>query len=249
MPASCPAFAERVDAATKGSLVAATAVLAGLIKGPVVLGLLWFLTACWALTLNKNTLFVKAHAAVLALYALACGFALGIGVGLEAGVGPVALGIPFLRGLCLLNVVLVLALSSKVEDLMGVLERLRLPFVIYLPAAVMIRFVPTFLDDVRMVRDSLRMKGVDARFWLAHPIEAARMALMPLLFRALRSSENLGLAAEMKSVAGRLSPRPRSALNKETRRTRAAAVLGAAATLLAWIFFGDMFVPAVGMPG
>lgn len=249
MPASCSVFPDRVDAATKCVLVALTAVLAGLLKGPVPLLVLWLMTLLWAVTLKRISLLVKVHAAVLALFGIACGFAMGIGVGAEAGVGPVALGAPFLRGLAMLNVVLVLALSSKVEDLMAVLEKLRLPFVVYLPAAVMIRFIPTFMDDVRMVRAALRMKGVDARFWLAHPLEGARMALMPVLFRALRSSENLGLAAEMKGVTGRLTPKPCPPAGWETRRARWCAAAATAVTVASWAFFGDWLVPEVSMPG
>lgn len=244
-----PAFPERVDAGTKCAIVAATAVLAGLLKGPVPLVLLWLLTLGWASMLGRAALLVKVHAVVAVLFAVACGFAMGIGVGAEAGVGPAALGAPFLRGLALLNVVLVLALSSKVEDLMAVLERLRLPFVVYLPAAVMIRFIPTFMEDVRMVRAALRMKGVDARFWASHPLEGARMALMPVLFRALRSSENLGLAAEMKGVTGRLSPKPRPPVTKAVRAARRGAAAAVLLTIVVWATMGELFVPDVAMPG
>ena len=238
MPDSSRVFAERVDAATKCTLVAVAAVLAALMKGPVPLGVLWASSLVWALTLARPLLLVKAHAVVLALWGVACLFVLGIGIGDKAGVGPVGLGIPFVRGLCILNTVLVLALSSKVEDLMAVLERLRLPFVVYLPAAVMIRFIPTFMDDLKMVADALRLKGVDSRFWVTHPLQAVRMAFMPVLFRALKSAENLGLAAQMKGVTGRLTPKPR----------RAAAGF-VALSVAAWVLWGDLFVPAVGMPG
>lgn len=242
-------FPERVDAATKCVLVGVTAVLAGILKGPVPLIVLWALTLAWAATLRRPALLVKVHAVVLVLFAVACGFAMGITVGGDAVVSPAALGAPFLRGLAMLNVVLVLALSSKVEDLMAVLENLRLPFVVYLPAAVMIRFIPTFMDDVRMVRAALRMKGIDARFWLAHPLEGARMALMPVLFRALRSSENLGLAAEMKGVTGRLTPKPRPPVSGETRTTRRAAFLATVVTVVVWLTLGDWMAPEVAMPG
>lgn len=249
MPDSSRVFAERVDAATKCTLVAVAAVLAALMKGPVPLGVLWASSLVWALTLARPLLLVKAHAVVLALWGVACLFVLGIGIGDKAGVGPVGLGIPFVRGLCILNTVLVLALSSKVEDLMAVLERLRLPFVVYLPAAVMIRFIPTFMDDLKMVADALRLKGVDSRFWGTHPLQAVRMAFMPVLFRALKSAENLGLAAQMKGVTGRLTPKPRRALSGESVTARMAAAGFVALSVAAWVLWGDLFVPAVGMPG
>ena len=249
MPASSRVVAERVAAATKCTLVAVAAVLAALMKGPVPLGVRWASSLVWALTLARPLLLVKAHAVVLALWGVACLFVLGIGIGDKAGVGPVGLGIPFVRGLCILNTVLVLALSSKVEDLMAVLERLRLPFVVYLPAAVMIRFIPTFMDDLKMVADALRLKGVDSRFWVTHPLQAVRMAFMPVLFRALKSAENLGLAAQMKGVTGRLTPKPRRALSGESVTARLAAAGFVALSVAAWVLWGDLFVPAVGMPG
>ena len=89
----------------------------------------------------------------------------------------------------------------------------------------MIRFIPTFMDDVRMVRAGAADEGIDARFWVGAPVGGgARMALMPVLFRALRSSENLGLAAEMKGVTGRLTPKPLSARLGETLHARRACV-------------------------
>lgn len=249
MPGSCRVSAERIDAATKCTLVAAAAVLAALMKGPVPLTVLWFSTLLWAMTLARPMLLVKAHTVVAGLLGVACLFVLGIGIGDKAGVGPVGLAIPFIRGLCILNTVLVLALSSKVEDLMAILERLRLPFVVYLPAAVMIRFIPTFMADIRRVADALRLKGVDARFCLAHPLEAVRMAFMLVLFRALKSAENLALAAQMKGVTGRLAAKPSEKLTRESRLARLVALAALAASVAAWVLWSNLYVPAAGMPG
>ena len=59
----------------------------------------------------------------------------------------------------MMNVVMVLALTTRVEDLLGTLERLHLPFVVFLPAVVMLRFIPTFTNDIRQVWETLRIRG------------------------------------------------------------------------------------------
>ena len=113
--------------------------------------------------------------------------------------------IPFLRGLSMMNVVMVLALTTRVEDLLLTLERMKLPFVIFLPTAVMLRFIPTFANDIKQVWETLRIKGwpLGPAMLTLHPILSARLILAPILFRALKSSETLGVAAELKGMGAR----------------------------------------------
>ena len=60
-----------------------------------------------------------------------------------------SLSIPFLRGLTMMNVILPLAFSTRIQSVLWALQSMRLPFCIYLPAAVMLRFIPTFANDIR----------------------------------------------------------------------------------------------------
>lgn len=110
--------------------------------------------------------------------------------------------IPFLRGLTMMNLVMGLALSTKIENIMAALAQLRLPFVITLPSTVMVRFIPTFAHDVSQVWETLKIRGWRLNFSMlcAHPFLCARLIFTPILFRALKSSEALGVAAELKGL-------------------------------------------------
>ena len=112
------------------------------------------------------------------------------------------LAVPFLRGLVMLNVILPLALTSRIQDLLTALKGLRLPFCIYIPGAVMIRFIPTFMNDIKQIAETLKIRGYNLTFgeMFRHPLLMLRLIFAPLLFRSLRTSEELGMAAELKGL-------------------------------------------------
>lgn len=113
-----------------------------------------------------------------------------------------AMLVPFLRILVMLHVILPLALSSRVQTMLHALRSLRLPFCIYLPTAVAFRFLPAFQHDIKQVAESLRIRGYRVTPWslTRHPLLSLRLLFTPLLFRSLRSSEDLGIAAELKGL-------------------------------------------------
>ena len=112
------------------------------------------------------------------------------------------LAVPFLRGLTMLNVVLPLAFTTRVQNILQSLQSLRLPFCIYLPAAVMIRFIPTFANDVKQVWESLKIRGwhLNPLTCTIHPVMTTRLLFAPMLFRSLKTSDELGIAAELKGL-------------------------------------------------
>lgn len=125
--------------------------------------------------------------------------------------------IPFLRGLTMMNLVMGLALSTKIENIMAALSQLRLPFVITLPSTVMIRFIPTFAHDVSQVWETLKIRGWQLNFKMLcfHPLLCARLIFTPILFRALKSSEALGVAAELKGLDRGLGQHAATAFSSE----------------------------------
>ena len=120
------------------------------------------------------------------------------------------LAVPFLRGAVMLNVVLPLALTCRIQALLTALKSLHLPFCIYIPGAVMIRFIPTFMNDIKQVAETLKIRGYNLSFgeMFRHPLMMLRLLFTPLLFRSLRTSEELGIAAELKGLEadGRFVP-------------------------------------------
>ncbi|MCG8632174.1 MAG: energy-coupling factor transporter transmembrane protein EcfT [Desulfobacterales bacterium] len=109
---------------------------------------------------------------------------------------------PFLRVLILVNTILALAVSSRIQDIMASLKSFGLPFFIYLPTAVMVRFIPEFINDVKLIRESMQIKGFrpGLGFVTFHPFLVIRLLVVPLTIRALRSADTLSVAAELKGM-------------------------------------------------
>lgn len=154
-----------------------------------------------------------------------------------------ALLIPFLRVLVMLQVVLPLALSVRLQAMLSALQSLKLPFCIYLPTAVVFRFLPSFGHDIRQIAESLRLRGFRLSPWslTLHPVIGLRLLFTPLLLRALRSAEDLGIAAELKGLDGRRRPtpyRPSAWTKADSTLTTAAAAVSALA-LSCQLFWGS----------
>ena len=112
------------------------------------------------------------------------------------------LAMPFLRGASVMNVVMPMALTIRVQSLLTTLQNMHLPFVIYLPGAVMIRFVPSFINDIKQVFEAMKIRGfeVSLKNIVRHPLLLIRLTFTPLVFMSLRTSEDLGVAAELKGI-------------------------------------------------
>lgn len=174
------------------------------IQSTLALGVLALVSLVYALAHGRVRILAVAWCGVGVMFAIAMGcvriiliFWPEIG---EAGLGPFFN--PFLRILVLVNTVFALAVSSRTQDLMTGLKTLGLPFVIYLPASVMIRFIPEFINDVKLIRESMRIKGFNPgiQFVTLHPFLVVRLLVVPLTIRALRSADTLSVAAELKGM-------------------------------------------------
>lgn len=167
-----------------------------------------------ALLTLASLVYALAHGRVKVLAVAWCGVGLmfcmamacvRIMVAFWPGLGDAGLGSfinPFLRILILVNTILALAVSCRIQEVMASLRFLGLPFVIYLPAAVMVRFIPEFINDVKLIRESMRIKGFrpGIRFVTVHPFLVVRLLVVPLTIRALRSADTLSVAAELKGM-------------------------------------------------
>lgn len=245
-----------VDVRIKIAVIAAAAVCTVWASSLVAQVVLAAASLCYALLLRRAALLAVLYvlmAAMMGLSAL-CAWAMepllpGLG-----GVSSQALLIPFLRGLTMMHVVLALAMTTRIEELLSTLERMRVPFYIFLPTAVMLRFIPTFTQDIRQVWETLRIKGWPMGFWMltTRPLLSARLVLAPILFRALKSSETLGVAAELKGMGSRertLRADAR-AMSSVDARVLAMLILTVTATLASevWLSHWWQFGSSVAMP-
>jgi energy-coupling factor transport system permease protein len=197
------------------SLAASLAVV--FLNHPVPLAVLACASALYALSLKRPLILLVVYGAVIFMWLVAVAMVAGLHA-VWHEVPPLEIDkllAPFLRTAVMVNAALTLALSSRIQTLLATLKAIRLPFSIYVPLAAMIRFLPTFIEDVRQINECLRTRGhrLAPVGVFAHPLLTVRLLLMPLLFRSLRSSDELGMAAELKGLgsAGRMTPmkRPR----------------------------------------
>jgi energy-coupling factor transport system permease protein len=112
--------------------------------------------------------------------------------------------IPFMRLSISINAIIPLAFNSKLSELISTLNKLRLPGLIKLPLIITIRFIPTFINDLKQLRQAVRIRfrGVNGYgFWLLRPFLWSRVFFMPLVVRLIRSTDELALAAELKGLS------------------------------------------------
>ncbi|WP_443743643.1 energy-coupling factor transporter transmembrane component T family protein [Sutterella sp.] len=245
---------QHLDARTKLMVTLAAAVLTVACGGALSQLVLCAATLVYALFLKRPGLLAVLYGAMAVMMAVAALFGLLLEQWFPAmgGLTLKALFIPFLRGLSMMNVVMVLALTTRVEDLLATLERIRLPFCIFLPTAVMLRFIPTFTNDIKQVWETLKIRGwpVGPVMMTMRPLLCARLVLAPVLFRALKSSETLGVASELKGLG---TTKRTMRMDGRTMTRADVVVLGvltltAVLTLLAEVFLKHIWAAPVAMP-
>ncbi len=205
-------WVHRLDVRTKMGMTALASLAVVAMNGPAALGLATVASVLYALSLKRYKILLTVYLLV-ALMGVA---AMAMMAGMHAlwpqtsALEPVKLALPFLRTAVVLNVSLAMALSSSSQSLMATLKHLRLPFTLYVPLSIMIRFVPTFVEDVRQITECLRTRGhrLTPAAMIFSPKLTVRLLLMPMLFRSMRSADELGIAAELKGLgaASRLTP-------------------------------------------
>lgn len=174
------------------------------LQSPEALGFLTVASSLYVLNLKRYAMIMICYIAMVFMWLTAIGFMAVMHLVspkipvLEAS----KMMVPFLRTGIMFNTVLGLALSSRIRTLLTALKNLRLPVWLYIPAAVMIRFIPTFVKDVRQIHETMRIRGYSLNpvFIIRRPLLSVRLMAAPVLFRALRSADDLGVAAELKGL-------------------------------------------------
>lgn len=148
-----------------------------------------------------------------------------------------SLGVPYLRMLVSVNLLLMLSTSTPVQELFNRMQRMHLPRIIRIPISVAIRFIPTFMDDCGQIRDASRLRpgrGIGG-IW--------RTLAVPLIFRTLFSADDLAVAAELKGIGqSRPLPKENKPFGSASMLVLSAAVLVLSAAVLLQIY-GPQFAP------
>lgn len=88
--------------------------------------------------------------------------------------------------------------TTRPGDLVAALRRLCLPNAIIIPAIVLLRFFPTIAHDYRMIRSSMKLRGI-CGFW-RHPMRSLEYVLVPLLMNAANVARDLTISALTKGM-------------------------------------------------
>lgn len=197
-------FVFGLDVRTKILICLAMSVAVIFLKSTAALGFLTLASLAYVLDLGRYRVVAVCYIAVCLMWLFSIGFMrlMHMLTPVIPVTEPAKMLIPFLRTTVMINTVLVLALSSRIQTLLTSLKSFRLPIWLYIPSAVMIRFIPSFIKDVRQIHETMRIRGYSLNpfFILAHPRLSIRLMAAPIIFRALRSADDLGVAAELKGV-------------------------------------------------
>lgn len=95
--------------------------------------------------------------------------------------------------------------TTSAHALIHGLRRWHVPEQLLLTLAVMLRFLPTLPYSYRIIKQSLRLRGIVLSRWdmLRHPLRYFEYVLIPLLMSAVRTSQELTVATLTKAVASR----------------------------------------------
>ena len=197
-------FAAVADTRAKITVSALASVLTIFLTIPEAQAVLFVFSGLYALTMRRPWLLLICYGIVVAmsLMALGCAELVRFFAPKMPAYGIGTMLVPFLRLLVMVNVLLPLAFATRLQSLLGSLKSFRLPFCLYIPLAVMIRFIPTFVADMRQIAEALRIRGyrLSWKQFVLHPVLTLRFVTVPLLFRSLKASEDLGIAAELKGL-------------------------------------------------
>ncbi|WP_300675087.1 energy-coupling factor transporter transmembrane protein EcfT [Desulfoluna sp.] len=196
-------FIHRLDARTKMAVAAGVSIVVVCLKEPLPLALIGIMGFFFLLSTGRFRLMALAYLFIGLMLITAAGCAIPIIKLLKGSDASYAdFLVPFLRIIATMNVVLAMALSNRIQGMLSALKSLRLPLFIYLPTSATIRFIPVFMEDVRQIRESLKIRGfhIGVKSLFLHPILTLRLMFAPLVIRALRSADDLGMAAELKGI-------------------------------------------------
>ena len=92
--------------------------------------------------------------------------------------------------------------QKNISEITMALECMRLPRGVILSIAVMFRYFPAIKDDFLVIIDSMKLKGLytSKRAAVIHPIRTMEFVLVPMLFKSLKTAEELSCAALVKGI-------------------------------------------------
>lgn len=92
----------------------------------------------------------------------------------------------------------ILTVRSQMDEMLFVLDRMHISKTISIPLMVVYRYVPTILQELHCIDESLKMRG---RNDLRHPLRMLNEHMVPLLARSEKIAEELSAASLCKGLS------------------------------------------------
>ena len=92
--------------------------------------------------------------------------------------------------------------QKNISEITMALDRMRLPRGVILSIAVMFRYFPAIKDDFLVIIDAMKLKGLytSKHSAMLHPIRTMEFIIVPMLFKSLKTAEELSCAALVKGI-------------------------------------------------
>ncbi len=92
--------------------------------------------------------------------------------------------------------------STYMDELSVALSRSGMPLTVTIPLVVMFRYIPTLGIEYRMIRNTMKIRGVNDTIGkvLLHPLATIEYILIPLLMRCLKVSDELAASGTTRGM-------------------------------------------------
>ena len=86
--------------------------------------------------------------------------------------------------------------SSEISELICFLRQIRLPKKVIIVLAVLFRFFPVLLTDYKLIRNSLKIKGIGVNrgYYLLHPIKFFEYVFVPYVIISTNIANELSVS-------------------------------------------------------
>ncbi|MBV7432928.1 energy-coupling factor transporter transmembrane component T [Dermabacteraceae bacterium P13115] len=98
-------------------------------------------------------------------------------------------------------------ISTSPGDFSAALRAMRVPRVVNVPFTVMLRFLPTVVQESASVKDAMRLRGISGPGgMLRHPLLAMERFMVPMIASSLRAAEDLSASAILRGLGSHRKP-------------------------------------------
>lgn len=86
--------------------------------------------------------------------------------------------------------------TTKVSEFIASMERINIPDTIIIPFSVIFRYFPTLFDEIKAIRDAMKMRGIGINLnSVKSPLTLLEYLFVPILINAVKTSDELSAAS------------------------------------------------------